>query len=433
MRMARQGTTGDNAGERSAPAGEYVTLIVPATDVRDPELSIVIPALDEEVTIGRFVEWCKEGIAAAGITAEILIVDSSRDRTGEIAVAHGARVLKTPKRGLGRAYIDAIPYIRGRYVLMGDADCTYDFRDIRSFVMKFHAGSEFLMGSRFKGSIEEGAMPLLHRYFGTPLTTCILNVMYGTQFSDIHCGMRGITLDALKRMSLTSQSWEYASEMVLKSVHLDLVTSEVPVRFLKDPEGRVSHLVRGGWTSPWKAGWINLKAMFVFGADFFLMVPGVLLLAAGFVPLCRLAFGPLTIGGVTLSINSMLLFLVAGILGLQLFLIGVIAQSLYDGIGRKRQRWLVLFSYTRTALVTAFVFIVGLVLAGRFVTGFIEQNYHFSDTLIELNHQAIFGLFLMMASTIIFMSMLLIHAIGLYVPIELRNKSETRDVTWKSG
>ncbi len=410
-------TTDASVYEQHRAAPGDITLILPATDVSDPELSIVIPALDEEITIGRFVDWCKEGIAAAGIRAEILIVDSSSDHTAEIAVAHGARVLKTPKRGLGRAYIDAIPYIRGRYVLMGDADCTYDFREIRPFMTKFRAGSEFLMGSRFTGSIEDGAMPMLHRYFGTPLTTWILNVMYGTRFSDIHCGMRGVTLDALKRMSLASQSWEYASEMVLKSVHLDLITSEVPVRFLKDPEGRVSHLARGGWTSPWKAGWINLKAMFVFGADFFLMIPGILLLLVGFVPLCLLAFGPLTIGVVTLSINSMLLFLVAGILGLQLFLIGAIAQSLYDGIGLKRRRWLTIFSYTRTTLATAFAFVAGLVLVARFVAGFIEQGYHFSDVLIEMNHEAIFGLFLMMASTVVFVSMLLIHAIGLYLPI----------------
>jgi glycosyltransferase involved in cell wall biosynthesis len=401
---------------RPAAAGD-VTLIVPTTDVPDPELSIVIPALDEEITIGRFVDWCKEGIAAAGVQAEILIIDSSSDRTAEIALAHGARVLKTPKRGLGRAYIDAIPYIRGRYILMGDADCTYDFRDIGPFMAQFHAGSEFLMGSRFRGFIEDEAMPPLHRYFGTPLTSWILNLMYGTRFTDIHCGMRGITRDALERIGLVSQSWEYASEMIVKSVHSGLRTGEVPVRFLNSPKGRVSHLVRGGWLSPWKAGWINLKAMFVFGADFFLMVPGILLLLAGFVPLCFLTFGPLTIAGVTLSNNSMLLFLVAGILGLQLFLIGAIAQSLYDGVGRKRRRWLAIFSYTRTVVWTALLFVVGAALVARFVAGFVEQDYRFSDALLGLNHGAIFGLFLMMAGIVVFVSMLLIHAVGLYVPV----------------
>ena len=172
------------------------------------------PPLNEELTVGEFVDWCKQGLAQAGIAGEILIVDSSSDRTAEIALEHGARVLKTPKRGLGRAYIDALPYVRGRYVLMGDADCTYDFRRLAPFVERFHEGYEFVMGSRWKGSIEPGSMPALHRYLGTPVTTWILNRVYGSHFSDIHCGMRGITRDALARMDLHSQSWEYASEMI---------------------------------------------------------------------------------------------------------------------------------------------------------------------------------------------------------------------------
>jgi glycosyltransferase involved in cell wall biosynthesis len=394
-----------------------VLLLLPADDAANPELSIVIPALNEEISIGQFVDWCKQGFAAANVVAEILIIDSSSDRTAEIAVAHGARVLKTPKRGLGRAYIDAIPFIRGRYVLMGDADCTYDFRDIQAFVDKFRAGSEFVMGSRFRGSIEQGAMPPLHRYFGTPLTTWILNVMYGTRFSDIHCGMRGITLDALKRINLVSQSWEYASEMVLKSVHLNLTTSEVPVSFLNAPEGRVSHLVQGGWSTPWKAGWINLKAMFVFGADFFLIIPGLLLLTLGFVPLVLLTTGPIAIGDITFSVNSMLLALVISILGLQLVFIGAIGQSLYDAAGRKRRRWLSLFPYTRTTLLAALVFFVGLLLELRFVAIFIAEKYQMSEAVIAVNHQAIFGLFLIMGSVIVFVSMLLIHAVAHYLPL----------------
>ena len=401
------------------PNAPDVSLLVPASDVDDPELSIVVPALNEEITIGEFIAWCKQGIAAAGVRAEILIVDSSTDRTAEIAVAGGARVLKTPKRGLGRAYIDALPFIRGRYVLMGDADCTYDFREIAPFVTQFRSGAEFIMGSRFKGSIEDGAMPPLHRYFGTPLTTWILNFMYRTHFSDIHCGMRGITLDGFKRMALASESWEYASEMVLKSVHLDLGTTEVPVRFLKAPEGRTSHLVRGGWTTPWKAGWINLKAMFVFGADFFLTVPGVLFFVLGFVPLCLLAFGPVTIGGVSFSLNTMLLSLLSAVLGVQLLLTGAIAGSLYDAVGKRRRRTLRFLTYTRTTVVAAIVFVVGLVPVIHFALAFAGNGYAFDDSLVGLNHLAVFGMFMMIASALVFVSMLLIHAIDLYVPIKL--------------
>ncbi|HUO85641.1 MAG TPA: glycosyltransferase family 2 protein, partial [Thermoanaerobaculia bacterium] len=258
-----------------APADKTtdVTLLVPERDVGDPELSIVVPALDEELTIADFVAWCHEGLEKAGVRGEILIVDSGTDRTAEIARKGGARVLKVPKRGLGRAYLDALPFVRGRYVLMGDCDCTYDFRELAPFVERFRGGAEFVMGSRFRGYIEPGAMPALHRYFGTPLTTWILNTIFSSRFSDIHCGMRGITKDALVRMDLRSQSWEYASEMVLKSVHMRLRTEEVPIRFLKDREGRLSHHKRSGWFSPWHAAWINLRAMFVYGANFFLFRP----------------------------------------------------------------------------------------------------------------------------------------------------------------
>jgi glycosyltransferase involved in cell wall biosynthesis len=250
-----------------------VRLRVPLNDVPDPELSIVIPALNEELTIGRFVDWCREGLEQAGIRGEIIIVDSSSDLTADIALSRGARVLQAPKRGLGRAYIDALPFIRGKYVLMGDADCTYDFRELGSFMERFRNGYEYVMGSRFRGYIEPGSMPPLHQYLGTPVTTWILNFLYGSRFSDIHCGMRGITREGLRRMDLQSQSWEYASEMVLKSVRMNLRTAEVPVRFLKDAKGRLSHHKRAGWFSPWHAAWINLKAMFVYGADFFLYRP----------------------------------------------------------------------------------------------------------------------------------------------------------------
>ena len=185
-----------------APVEDDLELLIPHDDVRDPELSIVIPTLNERITIEDFIAWCKQGLAQAGVVGEILIVDSSSDETPTLALANGARVLRTPKRGLGRAYIDSLPYIRGKYVLMGDADCTYDFREIAGFVQAFRAGYEYIMGSRFKGYIEPGSMPALHRWFGTPFTTEILNVLYSTRFSDIHCGMRGITREAFERIEL---------------------------------------------------------------------------------------------------------------------------------------------------------------------------------------------------------------------------------------
>ncbi|MDX6714443.1 MAG: hypothetical protein QOH30_1001, partial [Baekduia sp.] len=255
------------------------TLRPPEDDAQRPLVSICVPCLNEELTIGEFVDWCHQGLAEAGVSGEVVIVDSSTDRSPEIAEAHGARVLRFPKRGLGRAYIDAIPHLRGEYVILGDCDLTYDFRVLSGFVEQLQAGSEFVMGSRFRGSIEPGAMPALHQHFGTPVTTWIFNRIYGTRFSDIHCGMRGLRVDALRRIDLTSQGWEYASEMILKATKLHLRTAEVPIHFLKDRDGRQSHHLRSGWLSPWKAGWDNLRIMFLYAPDRLLSQPGVVLLA----------------------------------------------------------------------------------------------------------------------------------------------------------
>ncbi len=150
-----QGDGADPSFELKAldPADEdsELELLIPDDDAEDPEVSIVIPAVNEELCISDFVAWCHEGLRRAGTRGEILIVDSSTDRTPELALAGGARVLRTAKRGLGRAYIDAIPFIRGRYVIMGDADCTYDFRNLDVFVQRLREGYELAMGSRWLG------------------------------------------------------------------------------------------------------------------------------------------------------------------------------------------------------------------------------------------------------------------------------------------
>lgn len=404
-------------GPTGAPGGAAdpeVQLLVPRDDVAAPELSIVIPALNEELTIGDFVAWCHAGMAKAGIAGEILIVDSGSDRTTEIALAGGARVLRTPKRGLGRAYQDALPYVRGRYVLMGDCDCTYDFRELAPFVERFRGGAEFVMGSRFRGYIEPGSMPPLHRYLGTPVTTFILNVIFGSRFSDIHCGMRGITADALRRMDLRSQSWEYASEMVLKSVHMGLRTEEVPIRFLKDREGRLSHHKRSGWFSPWHAAWINLRAMFVYGANFFLYKPGLLLLLLGLLLTFPLAIGPVTLGPITFSLHWMLLGITLSVVGLQAVFMGILSQVFFDYGGKLTRRWFARFPYTRTVALAAGVFAVGMaltsILAARYVsTGFL---LHPGEVV---NHLGVLGLMLAIFGFMTFTFTLVLHSTAVAV------------------
>ena len=392
-----------------------IRLLIPPADVTDPEITILVPALNEELTIGGFVEWCRQGIAASGARAEILIVDSSTDRTPQIAQAGGARVLRVPRRGLGRAYIDAIPHIRGRFVIMGDADCTYDFREIRPFVEAFRAGAEFVMGSRFKGSIAPGAMPALHRYFGTPVTTFILNTIFGSRFSDIHCGMRGITRDALVRMDLRSQGWEYASEMVLKSVHMELKTTEVPIHFLKDPEGRLSHMKRRGWLEPWRAGWMNLRAMLVHGVNFFLLKPGAVLLALGLLFMLPLAFGPLTIGRVSISLNTMLIAMAAATLGLSMLYFGGIAAIMFDYSDTVRPRLERLLPYNATFIGCLLVAAGGVLATVPLIRTFAANGFVLPTLGIE-THWAVLGLWLIIAAFETFIFALMVRALGIALP-----------------
>lgn len=396
-----------------APPAELELLLPsPEFDVHEPELSIVIPAVNEELTVADLVAWCQEGLAAAGIRGEVLIVDSSTDRTSELALAGGARVLRAPKRGLGRAYIDAVPYIRGRYVVMGDADCTYDFRLLQPFVDKLREGYDYVMGSRWKGSIERGSMPALHRYLGTPVTTWILNRLYGSRFSDIHCGMRGISLDALRRMGLRSQSWEYASEMVLKSVRMRLRTAEVPVTFYKDWDGRLSHHKRSGCFSPFAAAWINLRTMFIHGADFFVLKPGLVLLAIGLAATLPLAVGDLTIGSVTLSLYAMLIGLTLAVLGLESFYFGCLAQVFLDYSGDAGRRWMRLFRYTPAVLTSAAAFTVGFALELALTISYFRNGLSLPSTASALGHLSVLGLLLMIAGFSTFCFTLVLHATG---------------------
>lgn len=389
-----------------------VYLITPKEDIQNPIVTLVIPAADEELTVGQFVNWCIIGFEKANIPGEILIVDSSKDKTAEIAVSKGARVLKTPKRGLGRAYIDAIPFIRGKYVIMGDADCTYDFRELKNFIEKLDAGYEFVMGSRIKGSIEQSAMPPLNQYFGI-LTTWILNKIYSTKFSDIHCGMRAITTDALKKMKLQSQSWQYASEMIIKSVHMNLKSSEVPVFFYKDINGRQSHLKRAGWHEVWYSGWISLKIMFIYGADFFLRTPGLLLTIIGLGFIIPLTFGPFSIGPVTFSLYWMLFWLAITIVGVQSLLMSILTEMMYDYSGKFSEKWVKIFDYNKVFVLCIILLAIGLLMTVPILEDYFKFGLSLPFGIINPYNSAVTGILCIIVAFQVFTSMLIIHALSI--------------------
>jgi len=391
-----------------------VELRIPKIDVENPEISIVIPTLNEKINIAEFISWVNTGLAELPVSGEILIVDSSTDETAEIALELGARVLKVPKRGLGRAYIDSIPHIRGKYVVMGDADCTYDFRELKPFYDAFINGATYVMGSRYKGSIEKGAMPFHHQYLGTPITTWILNRIFGSKFSDIHCGMRALTLELLEEMNLQSQSWEYASELVIKSVKLDANIKEVPVKFYKDRNGRESHHKREGWLSPFKAAWINLRAMFVYGADAFLIKPGLVLGLIGLVLTLSISFGPVFVGPLALSVFWQLLGLTLLGIGVNFYLLGQITRQVHKAIFFKSYDVARIFHYNRAVALALSAVSLGVFFELPLTMSYVQGGLRNVEAAVWKQHFAITGLSLIIVGATYFLHTLIAHALAAF-------------------
>ena len=373
-----------------------------------PVVSIVVPCLNEEVTVGEFVDWCFEGLDRAGVSGEVLIIDSSTDRSPQIAAEHGARVIRVPQRGVGHAYIDALPHVRGEIVILGDCDLTYDFRELGAFIGAVRGGHDFVMGTRTKGTIEPGAMPALHRFFGSPATTLMFNLIYGTQFSDIHCGMRALTRDAYERLDLESSGWEYASEMILKAQKLGLSTAEVPVRFWKDRAGRESHLKRGGWKTPWIAGWDSLRVMFLYAPDSLLLRPGAILFAVGTVLSAALATGPFHALGIRFDLHFMLLGVVFATLGYSAVQLALLARVFYDFDRVTRSRVLATATFNRGMATSTLLVVAGVVLDAVLLARWIEAGFRLSS----FQYSSVFGLLLIMLGFQTFAFTLLLHMIG---------------------
>jgi hypothetical protein len=223
--------------------------------------------------------------------------------------------------------------------------------------------------------------------------------------------MRGITRAALKRMDLQSQSWEYASEMVLKSVRMNLRTTEVPVRFLKDQEGRTSHHKRAGWFSPWHAAWINMKAMFVYGADFFLFRPGLLLLLLGLLLTLPMSLGPISLGRVTFSLYWMLLGLTLSVLGLHGVYVGALARVIFDYRADLTRRWLHRFSYTRSVILSFAGIVAGVALVVPLVLEYLRSGLRLYQ-IGRASHLAVIGLMLVIGGVMTFTFTLALHALA---------------------
>jgi Glycosyl transferase family 2 len=286
----------------------------------EPQITVVIPCLNEEEAVGNVVDQALEGIRRSGRTGEVVVVDNgSTDRSAEVAAAHGARVATELRRGYGSAYLTGLEAARGEYVVMGDADETYPLQELGPFVDRLEQGDDLVMGSRFKGTIHGDAMPFLNRFVGNPILTGMLNLLFGVKVSDAHCGMRAIRRDAAAALDLHSTGMEFASEMVFKAYRRGLKVSEIPIDYY--PRIGESKLNRFG------DAWRHVRFMLLYSPSWLFLVPGSALLVLGIAGMLVLASGPVDVFGRSWQIHTMLAFVALTLIGAQVIQLGVFART----------------------------------------------------------------------------------------------------------
>lgn len=267
-----------------------------------PEISFVLPCLNEARTIEACIREIQACIALHSLSAEILVADNgSSDGSQQLAAAAGARVVHASERGYGAALMAGFDAAQGKYLVMGDADLSYDFREAQRLIEKLRAGADLAMGSRFAGRIEPGAMPFLHRYLGNPVLSFLGRRIFRVQVSDFHCGLRALTKDAYQAMRLRTTGMEFASEIVVKAGVRRMRVAEAPVTLRRDGRDRPPHL------QTWRDGWRHLRFLLTLSPRWTLMFPGALLTALGVVLMLVGWFGDGGPGGVARAVNRMLI------------------------------------------------------------------------------------------------------------------------------
>lgn len=263
--------------EAASPAPELPTSgVAHEADLQALELSILMPCLNEAETLETCIRKARQYLASHNIRGEVVVADNgSSDGSQRLAQAAGARVVHVPTRGYGAALIAGIRAARGRFVIMGDSDDSYDFSALQPFVEALQAGNELVIGNRFKGGIAPGAMPVLHRYLGNPVLSFLGRLFFGGGIRDFHCGLRGFERQAMLRLHLVTPGMEFASEMIVKSLQAGLRIAQVPTRLAKDGRNRPPHL------NTWRDGWRHLRYLLLYSPRWLFMYPGAMLAALG--------------------------------------------------------------------------------------------------------------------------------------------------------
>ena len=375
-----------------------------AIDWEVPLVSAIIPCLNEERTLGICIRKALEAFAQRGIIGEVVVGDNgSSDGSVELAISLGARVVHQPIRGYGAAICAAAGAARGRYLIMADADDSYDWSQLDDFIDALENGAELVMGNRFAGGIEPGAMPPLHRYLGNPVLSAVARWAHRSPIRDFHCGMRGFTREAFQAIGARSPGMEFASEMVINAHRAGLDIREVPIKLYPDKRGRPPHL------RSFRDGWRHLRLIIAHAPDTLYLVPGLMLLLTGIAGLTILSMGPVTINGQYFGIHFVALSTMATLIGLSAILLGMLAKvaiAIYHPAPRGRVvpwlkqgrplEWLVGFG----GLLAAVALTADALLAFKwlFVGGSMELSVHLTFLITTV---CVAGVFMMLSGFVL--------------------------------
>ena len=291
----------------------------PTTD--EIELSVVLPCLNEAETLAACILKAQEGIKGAGTVGEIIVADNgSTDVSRQIALSMGCRVVTVEQKGYGSALAGGIAAACGKYILMGDADDSYDFRHLPAFLAQLRAGHDLVMGNRFRGGIQPGAMSALHRYLGNPILTGIGRLFFKSPCGDFHCGLRAFSKSAVETMRLRTTGMEFASEMVVKATLLGMSICEVPTSLSPDGRSRAPHL------RTWRDGWRHLRFLLLYSPKWLFFYPGILLMLAGLAGGVWLMPGTRHVGRFAFDIHTLLYCATAVLVGFQAVLFAFLSK-----------------------------------------------------------------------------------------------------------
>jgi glycosyltransferase involved in cell wall biosynthesis len=264
------------------------------------EVSIVMPCLNEAESLSYCLDKAFKFLKTTGITGEVLVVDNgSSDDSAKIAREHGAVVVFEPSRGYGRAIMSGIDNAKGEYLIIGDADDSYDFSDLMPFINLLREGNDLVVGNRFKGGIQNNAMPFLHRYVGNPFLSFIGKTFFSTQIGDFLCGLRAITKSCYNLLDLRTTGMEFGPEMIVKAALYEQKMTEIPITLYRDKRNRSSHL------KTWQDGWRNLRFLLLFSPRWLFLIPGLFLMILGLTGTILLVFGPIRLGDKKLNVHTL--------------------------------------------------------------------------------------------------------------------------------